>query len=194
MPHLLNYWANASGSRGKSFWKPRESNREEDESPHEDAEENGEDLLVPSMQRSGSPPRRITRSSMKPRLLFPREEKPKLNLETDDEEAATDIEDHVLTDEVEPETSKLEVETPEEMAGPDTPSAPRFAPASPPSTAQATRVSKRLIADDTPAKRATRRSPFDAWRRSKSSASTAGQKRVADTVLQNDGALKRPRA
>ncbi|KAH8196492.1 hypothetical protein TruAng_009356 [Truncatella angustata] len=183
--------------RGKSFWKPREDgNCGDDEHPAENPEADAEVLVLPSLQRSGSPPRRTTRSSMKPRLLFPRQAKPKVSLETDDEEAATDIEDHVLADNAEPEVQEPEVETPtlEEPAEPDTPSAPRFAPASPPTTARATRVSKRLTADDTPAKRTSRRSPFDAWRRSKSSATTAGHKREADTILQNDGALKRPRA
>jgi hypothetical protein len=80
------------------------------------------------------------------------------------------------------------------MSMPDTPSAPRFAPASPPTTARTTRVSKRLIAEDTPVKRGGRRSPFDSWRRSKTGATPHGQKREAESSLQNDGALKRQRA
>lgn len=84
-------------------------------------------------------------------------------------------------------------ETPDELSVPDTPSAPRFAPASPPTTARATRVSKRLIAEETPVKRAGRHSPFDSWRRSKTGAGQ-GQKREAESALQNEGALKRHRA
>lgn len=158
----------------------------------DDLEINGHAEATPSAHRSGSPPRRTTRSSIKPRLLFPPQERQKLNHNTDDEEAATDIEDHVLT--VDAEVEKSRIETPDEISAPDTPLAPRFAPASPPTTARATRVSKRLLADDTPAKRTGRQSPFDNWRRSKTGAASQGQKREAESSLQNEGALKRPRA
>ena len=74
----------------------------------------------------------MTRSSIKPRLLFPssqqiRAKERKSQLSEDDEEAITDIEEH-------------EVSTPaEEQHVVATPKAPKFAPASPPTTGRATR-------------------------------------------------------
>jgi hypothetical protein len=178
-------------SRGKSFWKPREhGSGAEDENA--DVNADGEVLALPAAQRSGSPPRRITRSSIKPRLLFPPQQTKKSSHDIDEEEATTDIEDHPISAIVDPEVPA--VETPDDAAVHDTPSAPRFAPASPPTTARATRVSKRLVAEETPAKRPGRRSPFDSWRRSKTGAATHGQKREAESDFQNEGALKRQRA
>lgn len=92
------------------------------------------------------------------------------------------------------EEEEPQIKTPLEKPVPDTPSAPRFAPASPPTTARATRVSERLIVDETPAKRTGRSSPFDTWRRSKTGTASRGQKREAESSLPDEGALKRPRA
>lgn len=131
---------------------------------------------------------------MKPRLLFPPVEKGKEPTDptTEDEEAVTDIEDHAMAD------SHLEeiAETPaEEDSMPDTPTAPRFAPASPPSSARATRVTKKLPSNDTPIKLPGKsRSPFDGWRRSKSGqAGPQGHKREGE-ALPSEGGSKRQRA
>ena len=85
-------------------------------------------------------PRRVTRSSVQPRLLFPSKAKGKEIVEhnTEDEEAATDIEDHIV---FETKDDKDGLETPVENPVPGTPTAPRFAPASPPSTTRTTRMS-----------------------------------------------------
>ncbi|KAK9426434.1 hypothetical protein SUNI508_02875 [Seiridium unicorne] len=179
--------------RGKSFWKPREDgNCGDDENRGGDPSADGEALALPSVQRSGSPPRRSTRSSIKPRLLFPPQEEKQISHDTDEEEAATDIEDHIIT--ANADTEEPQIETPDEVSVPDTPAAPRFAPASPPTTGRATRVSKRLIAEATPVKHTGRRSPFDSWKRSKTGAAPHGQKREAESSLEATGASKRLRA
>lgn len=131
-----------------------------------------------------------SRPQVKPRLLFP---PAKSNIENDlahpDEEAETDIEEPVKQN-VDNHKVELEVEvqTPVENIEEkvDTPKAPKFAPASPPATSRATR-SKRIIADEpTPvkAKRGSKRSPFDGWKRTKtaSESSVQGQKRAGETL------------
>lgn len=100
----------------------------------------------------------------------------------DDEEAATDIEDHVLAgmdEQAQPATPADLVEE-----APDTPEAPRFAPVSPPSTARTTRSSIKKGADSTPIKpqQPGKRSPFDAWRRTKAASQSTGQKRQGDEL------------
>ncbi|EGS19808.1 uncharacterized protein CTHT_0042920 [Thermochaetoides thermophila DSM 1495] len=113
----------------------------------------------------GAISRPLTRSSLKPRLLFPVAKPTQPTpTETDsqvsreDEEAATDIEDHVLTNLKAKEKEKTAAKEPKESknAGlgpgpatpadlvaspsqdPDTPEAPRFTPTSPPATATTT--------------------------------------------------------
>lgn len=190
--------------RGKTFWKPREdgvTNEDENDllgsTVNVDAQSSSP--LVDRLDRQGSPTRRLTRSSIKPRLLFPTQEKKKeISHDTDEEEAATDIEDHANPTIVEPVTEPEEEQTqtpqePQEKTEPDTPAAPRFAPASPPASARATRVSKRLLADETPIKRATRRSPFDSWRRSKTGTASHGVKREAPSSPPRETSSKRLR-
>lgn len=126
--------------------------------------------------------RHFTRSSIKPRLLFPTDKSDESTKELDeDEEAATDIEDHVLAG---LEASKPE--TPEDMIdeAPSTPRAPRYAPASPPATARTTRSVAKKAAELTPKpKPPAKRSPFDSWRRVKGSTTqTTGQKRSGDEL------------
>ncbi|KAK6850801.1 hypothetical protein PG987_000435 [Apiospora arundinis] len=173
--------------RGKAFWKPNGGSN-----PAEQLDDgDGSQGLFLGVDEDDLP-RRVTRSSVQPRLLFPSKAKGKEIVEhnTEDEEAATDIEDHVV---FETKDSKEAVETPADKPAPGTPTAPRFAPASPPSTARTTRMSKRLEASDTPMRRPAKGpSPFDAWRRSKSHAGTHGQKREADSPA--NGVAKRQRA
>ncbi|KAK8069323.1 hypothetical protein PG994_005939 [Apiospora phragmitis] len=150
--------------RGKAFWKPNSDNSSAD---HDG--EGSDDLL--NGEEVDCPPRRLTRSSVQPRLLFPSKAKGKEILEhnTEDEEAATDIEDHVV---IESKDGKDAVETPAEKPMPGTPTAPHSVSAM---------------------KRPTKtQSPFDTWRRSKSHAGPQGQKREADSPA--TGVAKRQRA
>ena len=107
----------------------------------------------------------------------------------EDEEAATDIEDHVLAGlEASPATPFEST-----VDAPGTPEAPRFAPASPPTTARTTRFGTKKGADGTPkAKPSDKRSPFDGWRRVKGGAQSSGHKRSGDELP--GAASKRPRA
>lgn len=169
--------------RGKKLWKPIT-----------------DDVVDPEDSSSSN---RVTRSSLQPRLLFPASQAGLDGNATDDEEAATDIEDSCAARSVRQggrqdsvmKMAGLEAphdKTPRgEKLVPATPKAPRYAPASPPTSARATRVVKK---DDTPVKKpAKARSPFDGWRRSKSSASTLGQKREGDPLPEESGS-KRLRA
>lgn len=179
---------------------------------------------------AASPLRRpLTRSSIKPRLLFP----PKLKeakVPDSDEDAPTDIEDHVL-ESLKAEEEKVgeekqeekhnniaETETPvekakeeEPLAAPEipeedkqrasTPETTLLAPASPPATAtRTTRAGSKKAAvaedKDTPkkAKPKGRKSPFDAFRRTKAGASSAaGTKRASETPSVGAGPAKRTR-
>ncbi|KAI1494954.1 hypothetical protein F5X96DRAFT_422301 [Biscogniauxia mediterranea] len=143
--------------------------------------------------------RPVTRSSVKPRLLFPRAAKSNAVETTttttiEDEEADTDIEDHVFNT-----THDDHLEAPETpvKAAPekvDTPEAPRFGPTSPPSTVRATRSTTKLLAEESPMKKMGKpRSPFDGWRRSKSRAEPHGQKREGE-LLGTTQASKRQRS
>ncbi|KAI1118354.1 hypothetical protein F5Y14DRAFT_400114 [Nemania sp. NC0429] len=138
--------------------------------------------------------RPMTRSSIKPRLLFPPKSKGKQTMITsaveDDEEAMTEIEDNVVDD---TQDAKMEApETPVQVTASEieTPKAPRFAPASPPSTGRATRSTDRLRGVD----KAKVPSPFDGWRRSKNRAPSHGQKRGGDSLAKSPTSTKRQRA
>lgn len=109
----------------------------------------------------------------------------------DDEEAATDIEDHVLAG-----MEKDQLTTPADLVeeAPGTPEAPRFAPVSPPTTARTTRFSNKKGADSTPmkAKQPGKRSLFDAWPRTKGASQSTSLKRPGDEL--SAAAPKRTRA
>ncbi|KAI1387771.1 uncharacterized protein F4822DRAFT_407531 [Hypoxylon trugodes] len=166
----------------------------------EDGEEEEDITAESSSAKSPERPRPLTRSSIKPRLLFPANQKGKAATQVidEDEEAVTDIEDHVLVDAAEEEelASAEEPATPNAAAGkkPETPVAPRFAPVSPPSTVRATRASTKLRATESPMKATKPRSPFDGWRRSKSRAGPQGQKREGDELVRPSEVAKRQRA
>ncbi|KAK4242751.1 hypothetical protein C8A03DRAFT_39916 [Achaetomium macrosporum] len=138
-----------------------------------------------------TPKRHFTRSSIKPRLLFPTATEDESKLENGDEEAPTDIEDHVLA-ELEAEKPETPVDLIEEAAG--TPKAPRHAPASPPTTARTTRFGSKKAAETSPVKpkQAAKGSPFDSWRRTKAGAQSTGHKRSGDDI--SAAASKRTRA
>lgn len=111
--------------------------------------------------------RPLTRSSIKPRLLFPtpkqRREREAPTIE--DEEATTDLEEP--HDEAEEEE---QVTTPVKQT--------IFSPATPPTTGHATRSAKKNKTpehvDHVPFPRGTKVSPFDGWARTKTSSSGSG--------------------
>lgn len=134
--------------------------------------------------------RRVTRASVKPRLLFPTVKKQPSH---SDEEAETDIEDNVGAAHSEaPETE--EQQTPLELVDdkmPDTPHAPKFAPVSPPTTMRTTRFGAKKAEEGSPMKsRAGKpRSPFDGWRRGKAGSDdgrTLSLKRSGDSLAAED--------
>ncbi|KAK4103332.1 hypothetical protein N658DRAFT_468029 [Parathielavia hyrcaniae] len=134
--------------------------------------------------------RHFTRSSIQPRLLFPTGNPDESHDVDEDEEAVTDIEDHVLAG-MEADKPETPVELIDEAPG--TPEAPRHAPASPPTTARTTRFGSKKTGDP-PAKaqQPAKRSPFDSWRRVKGGAQSTGHKRSGDDLPA--GAPKRTRA
>jgi hypothetical protein len=147
-----------------------------------------EDLDAEIVERRLDRP--LTRSSIKPRLLFPTPQQIKAKetrsqVTEDEEEAVTDIED--------PSTPMDH----DEMV--TTPKASRFAPASPPTTARVTR-SKDVImsspagpaSDDEVAPplapRGGKLSPFDGWSQTKSIGS--GKKRSGEPLAKARGVKK----
>ncbi|KAI3324246.1 hypothetical protein HD806DRAFT_494514 [Xylariaceae sp. AK1471] len=183
--------------RGKKIF--RKFSESIDADPNSQAEDDEAADLDSTGQTRRS--RMMTRSSIKPRLLFQSKTKGKratsatATVEDVDEEAATDIEDHVLHN---AEDAELEIpETPVYVAEDKakTPDAPRFAPASPPSTARATRSADKLRDGDTPMPKLTKvPSPFDGWRRSKSRGTPQGQKREGGFLAKSPTGTKRQRA
>ncbi|KAL2261022.1 hypothetical protein VTK26DRAFT_4802 [Humicola hyalothermophila] len=135
--------------------------------------------------------RPFTRSSIKPRLLFPVVNADDSSVANEDEEAVTDIEDHVLAGE-EPGSPATPVDLLDKEPG--TPEAPRFAPASPPTTARTTRFGSKKASEATPMKTKTtaKRSPFDGWPRVKSGAHSGSHKRQGDEL--SSAGPKRTRA
>ncbi|KAH8884714.1 hypothetical protein GQ53DRAFT_389664 [Thozetella sp. PMI_491] len=142
-----------------------------------------------------SPLRRpLTRSAIKPRLLFPTSKDEDFGMDHDDEEAPTDIEDHVLPDTAEEVADEHDMPgTPNETAATaDTPKAPRFAPVSPPTTKRTTRHGVKSGSEATPVKTSKPKStsPFSQWPRTKSH----GQKRSAESQSPGLESAKRPKA
>lgn len=142
----------------------------------EDVEQNTEEGPPVDVRRQGP----LTRSSLKPRLLFPSKTTPQVNTcELADEEAPTDIEDDIA---IEAHGSH---QTPADLVdiSPATPKAPKFAPVSPPATSRATRSTSRAASNGTPMKPSGggKRSPFDGWRRVKGG-SGSGQKRSGEPL------------
>lgn len=147
------------------------------------------DATVPARLRGP-----LTRSSIKPRLLFA-PSKPQAVV--DEEEAITDID----------EPSGSETPKCQSKELPATPSAPRFAPASPPTTVRGKKSGKKVErhispvlksrtpfgsdgSDDLPTTRSGVRgkaSPFDGWKRTKATSSSHGTKREGDTITRSGG-------
>lgn len=133
------------------------------------------DATVPSRLRGP-----LTRSSMKPRLLFPTAAQLAANNPEDveAEEADTDIE--------EGSSMSALVYNEEKMAA--TPRAPRFAPVSPPTTVARVTRSKKISSDDGMAGPSFSTmtgptSPFESWQRTK----PQGQKREGEAITRSGG-------
>ena len=144
----------------------------------------------------------LTRSAVKPRLLFPSarqmKEKEMRARAVEEEEADTDIELPVATSSSSRSSARANPQlgpmksTPGEQMDCDiaTPKAPRFAPCSPPTTGRTTRSQKLELKtpssesdDDRPAtptdtlKGSKKVSPFMGWQRTKIEATTSTRKR-----------------
>ncbi|KAL1898542.1 hypothetical protein Sste5346_003446 [Sporothrix stenoceras] len=157
-----------------------------------DAQE--EDILDGMGSSNGGKGKRMTRSAIKPRLLFPREdssfttETTPNGGSTEDEEADTDIEDGNLVggdDEEEVEEEDIVEDEHALTSAPNTPppASKYAAPASPPTTTRARRSGHKAAEELTPkAVAPKKRSPFDGWRQTKSSASAVGHKRTVDAL------------
>jgi hypothetical protein len=165
-------------SRGKKQFR-KFSEIDESSSGKSEGLDDGEGGLESAVESSSRRP--FTRSSIKPRLLFPTTKAGESKTVNEDEEAATDIEDHVLAgmEEDQPFTPADLVEH-----APGTPDAPRFAPASPPTTARTTRSANKKVVESTPmkSKQPGKRSPFDGWRRTKNGSQSTGHKRPGDEL------------
>lgn len=153
----------------------------------QDSDSEPEDELTEDPETSNLRP--LTRSSIKPRLLFPT---PKQRAERSaaaiaEEEAPTDIEDHAMTH-------------PEEIV---TPVKKSFAPATPPTTGHATRSSTKKARDATlspldrgvdgievPTGKRKKVSPFDGWARTKAGMGGGGKgrKREGEAMERSEGA------
>ncbi|KAM0562806.1 hypothetical protein ACHAPJ_001646 [Fusarium lateritium] len=151
--------------RGKRFFRKWSEHETEDLDELQAVEEDPEAYLS----------RPLNRASIKPRLLF---QNVKTDEQIEEEEAVTDVEenDEELAFPATPSVSKNERAC--------TPEAPRFAPASPPSTRRVTRSANKLGDEGTPVKPPSKRSPFDSWRRTKEPvAKSASRKRAAGDSL-----------
>ncbi|KAM3484310.1 hypothetical protein MY8738_002302 [Beauveria namnaoensis] len=136
--------------RGKKFW--RKFSDDEDQELQELDQE----------ARLAQP---LTRSSVKPRLLFPPKQPEQSEMDLEDEEAPTDVEDEVMESKA-AQIPQTPVKSRKETA--KTPDAPRFAPVSPPETRRTTRSANKLLSEGTPIKKPRRQSTlFDTWPRTK---------------------------
>ena len=134
--------------------------------------------------------RPLTRSSIKPRLLFPTQKQTREReaANTEDEEATTDIEDHNDTPMSDPEEEQ-HVTTPRKQTV--------FSPATPPTTGHATRQATKRTPEELvkpiPYK-GKKVSPFDGWARTKAGSANGtagggkGRKREAEAMEKADGA------
>jgi hypothetical protein len=184
-------------SRGKKIFRKFADIEAEGSQPDDDEDE-ANDSLAQSIPRNLRRP--LTRSAIKPRLLFPTPEQSKArepkSHNTDDEEAETDIEEPSIS---------TPMDLTDDMVA--TPKAPRFGPVSPPTTSRATR-SKKLdmstslpepTSDDedvptSPLLRSQRTggkiSPFDQWQRVKKTSAPASKKREGEPISRRGGDKK----
>ncbi|KAF7545886.1 hypothetical protein G7Z17_g8830 [Cylindrodendrum hubeiense] len=141
----------------------------------DDDNEDADELLDDEVEDELRLARPLTRSSIKPRLLFQTE---KTEAMIEDEEAATDVEDELIDEPAaEPQTP---VKPHHQRAS--TPEAPKFAPVSPPDTRRTTRSTNKLAEQSTPIKPTGRKSPFDSWRRTKEHKAASSTKRQGESL------------
>ena len=172
-------------SRGKKIYRkfPNDGSEHNDTNNHGDSE------------RQSSSIRPLTRSSIKPRLLFPTKQQvhERTVSTVDDEEAPTDIEDrqdHEMTD---PEDQQ-QVTTPVKASV--------FSPTTPPTTGHATRAATKKANFDSPpdppelveairhGRHGKKASPFDGWARTKADTGEIGgkgKKREAEAMEKTEG-------
>ncbi|KAJ3472256.1 hypothetical protein NLG97_g11146 [Lecanicillium saksenae] len=158
--------------RGKKFWRKF-------------ADDDGEEMDEET--RLAQP---LTRSSVKPRLLFPPKQEEQSEIDLEDEEATTDVED-----EVKERLRHAVPETPTKARNESakTPEAPKYAPVSPPETRRTTRSTNKLSGDETPMKKPKRQPTlFDSWPRTKEHKAPAATKRAAEGIA--EAPAKRTRA
>jgi hypothetical protein len=188
---------NVLSSRGKKQFRKFADMEEASGSTSEvlDQADGGLDAAVESRLR-----RPMTRSSIKPRLLFPVPTPAPTQQEPADmdEEAETDIEEPIPAKD-EMDIEEEEPQTPFDLVEqtPDTPVAPKFAPAmqvTPPTTQRTTRHGTKSAEETTPMKplRGKKRSPFDGWRRTKNGSESSSSKRSGESLTAD--AAKRTRA
>jgi len=188
---------NLSPSRGKRQFRKFADMDEVTASDALDEGDGGLDAAVESRLR-----RPMTRSSIKPRLLFPvPAPAPAAQREStsiEDEEAETDIEEPIPTKD-EMDIEEDEPQTPFDVVDetPGTPVAPKFAPAmqaTPPTTQRTTRHGTKSAEETTPMKpmRGKKLSPFDGWRRIKNGSEGPSSKRSGESLASD--APKRTRA
>lgn len=192
-------FTNTSHSRGKKFWRKfddKSEGQEIEDSADLDAEL---DAIIPPRLRGS-----LSRSAIKPRLLFQTNASPKEESLTasHDEEAVTDIEatDAEATD---VDEAMVEFTTPVELSDQPvaTPKAPRFAPASPPISCRTTRSQKTgsssppgTLPESDGVKHGKKISLFADLPRTKVAvAAFEGRKRDHDADLVPDAPLKRRR-
>ena len=141
----------------------------------------------------------FTRSSVKPRLLFPTAQQQR-ERQLADEEAITDIEashDSEMTD-VATEESDTEEQGPTKVV---TPVKTSFTPATPPTTVHATRAATKKGVEASPLdsepveaavkKKGGRRSPFDGWARRKAGTSGSVAPVIPPAAAAGKGGRKR---
>ena len=172
-------------SRGKKIYRkfPNDGSEHNDTNNIEDSE------------RQYSTIRPLTRSSIKPRLLFPSKQQIRERTESaiEDEEAPTDIEDPQDSEMTNPEEEK-EATTPNKAS--------IFSPTTPPTTGHATRAATKKAALDSPSeppepveavpfeRRGKKVSPFDGWARTKAGTSGTrgkGKKRDGEAMEMSEG-------
>ncbi|KAH7161408.1 hypothetical protein EDB81DRAFT_853799 [Dactylonectria macrodidyma] len=171
--------------RGKKFFRKFSDNDNEDV----------DELLDEEVDDDARLARPLTRSSIKPRLLF---QTVKTAAMIEEEEAATDVEENedAATD-IEDEQIDKPAVVPQTPVKPhqkraSTPEAPKFAPVSPPDTRRTTRSANKLAEESKPIKPTSRKSPFDSWRRTKEHKGASTSKRPAEALTPSH-ATKRAR-
>lgn len=146
-----------------------------------------------SDERTGSPAHRhMTRSSIKPRILFPPKQRSQAAFE--EEEADTDIEADTERKPAERNQDQTQYETPDVGSKVETPAAPGYSPVSPPDTRRVTRARDKKFDEDTPVRKAKgQTSPFDSWPRVKSRSDAGASTKRAGSSL-SAGAAKKMRS